>query len=273
MGSRRVGLKGDGGLRYARRGSLIAGGGIAGLEAVLALADLAGARASISLVAPEPEFVFKPLAVEEPFTCKPAERHELAPALAELGGEFIEGALLEVDAGAREAVLGDGSRLGYDYLFVCIGGRTRPAFTGRRDLLERSHRRPDRQDDRRARTASEARTLNLRRPAGNQLAVAAVRARAVDPAPHRGARDARARDPGADARAARRWRSSAASPGTAVSELLAARRISVETDRYVVQDAEGRLRPSTSGEPFDADLSLALPVISGPADPRPSGRR
>ena len=109
---------------------LIAGGGIAGLEAVLALADLAGARASISLLAPEPEFVFKPLAVEEPFTFKPAERHELAPALAQLGGEFIEGALLEVDAGAREAVLGDGSRLPYDYLFVCIGGRTRPAFTG-----------------------------------------------------------------------------------------------------------------------------------------------
>ena len=40
----------------------------------------------------------------------------------------------------------------------------------------------------------------------------------------------------------------------------------------MVQDAEGRLRPSTSGEPFDADLSSALPVIAGPAIARPSSR-
>ena len=43
-------------------------GGIAGLEAALALADLAGDRLRITLMSPEPEFHFKPLAVEEPFT-------------------------------------------------------------------------------------------------------------------------------------------------------------------------------------------------------------
>ena len=242
---------------------LIAGGGIAGLEAVLALADLAGARASISLLAPEPEFVFKPLAVEEPFTFKPAERHELAPALAELGGEFIEGALLEVDAGAREAVHGDRSRLPNDYLFVCIGGRTRPAFTGVETFW--SDRTDVPIDNMIARAdGSEARTLNLVVPPrtswplplyeiallirrrAEELGMPGLAIRVLTPEP---------------------------SPlaifgsvaGTAVSELLAARRISVETNRYVVQDAEGRLRPSTSGEPFDADLSLALPVISGPA--------
>ena len=47
---------------------LIVGGGIAGLEAALALADLAGDRARLSLLAPERDFVYKPLTVEEPFT-------------------------------------------------------------------------------------------------------------------------------------------------------------------------------------------------------------
>jgi hypothetical protein len=44
----------------------LAGGGIAGLEALLALADLADARVETTLVAPTDEFVYKPLAVEEP---------------------------------------------------------------------------------------------------------------------------------------------------------------------------------------------------------------
>ena len=41
------------------RAVVVAGGGIAGLEALLALADLAGGRADLTLVAPEPEFVDK----------------------------------------------------------------------------------------------------------------------------------------------------------------------------------------------------------------------
>lgn len=36
---------------------LIAGGGIAGLEAMMAVRDLAGGRVRITLAAPEPDFV------------------------------------------------------------------------------------------------------------------------------------------------------------------------------------------------------------------------
>ena len=53
---------------------LIAGGGIAGIEALLALHDLAEDRVEITLAAPEPEFLYKPLSVEEPFSLAPAER-------------------------------------------------------------------------------------------------------------------------------------------------------------------------------------------------------
>ena len=46
---------------------LIAGAGVAGLEAALALRALAEGELSVELLAPEAEFVYRPLAVTEPF--------------------------------------------------------------------------------------------------------------------------------------------------------------------------------------------------------------
>jgi flavin-dependent dehydrogenase len=44
---------------------LIAGGGVAGLEAALALEDLAKDRVSTTLLAPAREFVYRPMTVRE----------------------------------------------------------------------------------------------------------------------------------------------------------------------------------------------------------------
>ena len=107
---------------------LIVGGGIAGLEAAMALSDLAGDRADLTLVAPETEFTYKPLTVEEPFSSVVAERHELAPWLAEFGAGFVRGAVARVHPEAHAVELDDGVRLDYDILVVCMGGRARPAF-------------------------------------------------------------------------------------------------------------------------------------------------
>jgi sulfide:quinone oxidoreductase len=46
---------------------LVAGGGVAGLEALLALRDLAGERVELTLLSPEAEFVYRPMAVAEPW--------------------------------------------------------------------------------------------------------------------------------------------------------------------------------------------------------------
>ena len=46
---------------------LIAGGGIAGLEAMLALSELADDRVDIELLTPSDEFVYRPMLVAEPF--------------------------------------------------------------------------------------------------------------------------------------------------------------------------------------------------------------
>src|SRR6476659_913132 len=109
---------------------LIAGGGIAGIEALLALNDLAGDRVEITLAAPEPEFLYKPLSVEEPFSLAPAERRALEPLVRELGARFVQKALAAVRPADYVAELADGSESTYDALVVCVGGRTRPACAG-----------------------------------------------------------------------------------------------------------------------------------------------
>lgn len=107
---------------------VVAGGGIAGMEALLALADLVGDRADLVMAAPEPDFRYRPMAVDEPFSFTPYERRELAPAVAELGGTFIQAGLSAVRPDERVAELSDGSALDYAALVVCVGAHPKPAF-------------------------------------------------------------------------------------------------------------------------------------------------
>ena len=53
---------------------LVAGGGVAGLEAALALRTLGEGRIGVEIVAPEPHFYYRPLAVSEPFGGQPVRR-------------------------------------------------------------------------------------------------------------------------------------------------------------------------------------------------------
>ena len=104
---------------------LIAGGGTAGLEALLALHDVAAERLEMTLISPEPDFVYKPLLVEEPFQIGPAERHELEPVCRGLGARFVLGSLEQVRPADHRALLSDGSEHEYDFLLVCTGGHLR----------------------------------------------------------------------------------------------------------------------------------------------------
>ena len=106
---------------------LIVGGGIAGLEAALALADLAGDRARLAMLASEPDFFYKPLTVEEPFTHQPAERRELAPALDELGVELIHGTLKSVSPDEHVVTTGaETSSRTTSSSSASVDGRARP---------------------------------------------------------------------------------------------------------------------------------------------------
>jgi len=108
---------------------LVAGGGVAGLEALLALHDLAGDRVSVTLLSPEREFTYRPMAVAVPFARGRMQRHDLADFARHVGAELVRGELAEVDAGASEAVTTDGRRLPYDALLVAVGAASEPVFS------------------------------------------------------------------------------------------------------------------------------------------------
>ena len=101
---------------------------MAGVEALLALRDMAGDRVRLTLIAPDPDFVYKPLLVEEPFGFGPPEQYALEPLAEESDAEFVLRSVVSVDPGAHRLELDDGSSVDYDYLVVCVGGRFVPAL-------------------------------------------------------------------------------------------------------------------------------------------------
>ncbi|MBD0330277.1 MAG: CBS domain-containing protein [Thermoleophilia bacterium] len=100
---------------------LIAGGGVAALEAALTLRALAPDRVEVELLAPEPHFFYRPLAVAEPFALGEVRRFELAELAAEAGAAFTLGRLVGVDADRRLAHVATGGAIPYDALLVASG--------------------------------------------------------------------------------------------------------------------------------------------------------
>jgi sulfide:quinone oxidoreductase len=99
---------------------LVAGGGVAAIETVLALRALAGERVAIELLAPSDEYVQRQFAVRSPFDGAPEPRVALG-GLPALGVVHHHGALAAVDAERREVRTTGGVRLGYDRLVVAPG--------------------------------------------------------------------------------------------------------------------------------------------------------
>ena len=73
---------------------VIAGGGVAGLEALLALRAMAGDRVRLTLVAPDPDFTYRPLAVAEPFALGHAHRVPLTRFAEDAGAELVVDAVV-----------------------------------------------------------------------------------------------------------------------------------------------------------------------------------
>src|SRR3954447_16440671 len=117
--------KSYGGLRV-----LIAGGGVAGVETLLALRALAGDMVDLELLAPEPEFWYRPLAVAEPFGAGRAHQFELAGIAETASAAFTLGQLASVDADANLARTSHGSEIDYDALVIACGALPRPAVAG-----------------------------------------------------------------------------------------------------------------------------------------------
>jgi sulfide:quinone oxidoreductase len=109
---------------------LIAGGGVAALEAALALRALAEDRVSVELLAPEPSFWYRPLAVAEPFGLGRVRQFELGTLAAEAGATFTLGGLASVDAARHLAYTSTGRAIPYSMLLVACGTVPKPAVDG-----------------------------------------------------------------------------------------------------------------------------------------------
>jgi sulfide:quinone oxidoreductase len=109
---------------------LIAGGGVAALEAALALQHLGEDRLSVALIAPEPRFWYRPLAVVESFGLGRLHGIDLAQLADECGALFVVDALASVDADGHVARTAAAAELEYDALLVATGARPVAAIPG-----------------------------------------------------------------------------------------------------------------------------------------------
>jgi sulfide:quinone oxidoreductase len=107
---------------------VIVGGSVAGLEALLALRALAGDRVRLTLVAPDPDFVDRPMTVLEPFGYRQARRHPLAAIASSFDATLVRAAVTELRATDRRVLLLGGGALDYDKLVLAPGARSMPAF-------------------------------------------------------------------------------------------------------------------------------------------------
>ena len=102
---------------------VVAGGGVAALETLIALRDLAGERVRLTAIAPEPEFELKALRTAEPFGVDHPHRRPVHNLTARFGVDLRRDSLVRVDPGRGAVELSGGGELAYDELVVAVGAR------------------------------------------------------------------------------------------------------------------------------------------------------
>lgn len=102
---------------------LIAGGGVAAIEAALALGELAADRVGVDIFSPRRDFVYRPYAVGEPYGAAHVARYDLEQLAALCGAGFHLDSIASVDPRSRLAVTHDGESFAYDYLLVAAGAQ------------------------------------------------------------------------------------------------------------------------------------------------------
>jgi len=100
---------------------LIAGGGVASIEASLALRDLAEDRVDVSTFSPRRDFVYRPDTVGEPYGTARVASYDLEDVAARCGTTFRLDSIASVDDESRLATTHDGERYPYDYLILAPG--------------------------------------------------------------------------------------------------------------------------------------------------------
>lgn len=109
---------------------LVAGGGFAAAELVLALRALAEDRVAIELVTPSTELAVRPAATGAPFGLSRVDRYDLASLAHEVGAVVRRDTVEAVASRARRIRLRSGVSVEYDALVLALGARARAAIPG-----------------------------------------------------------------------------------------------------------------------------------------------
>jgi sulfide:quinone oxidoreductase len=107
---------------------VIVGGGVAALEAALALRELGGEDIATTMVSPNPEFVYRPMTVREPFSYPLAQRYPLDQIARDIGAELRADSFTWLEPNERTVHTEGGERLSYDALLLALGARLYPRF-------------------------------------------------------------------------------------------------------------------------------------------------
>ena len=107
---------------------IIAGGGVAALETALALSELAPDHTDVTVIAPDAEFVYRPMAVREPFAYGPAHRYPFAPIIDDAGAKLLSEKLAWVDPAGQIAHTEAGEQFSYDALVLALGAKAIPLY-------------------------------------------------------------------------------------------------------------------------------------------------
>jgi sulfide:quinone oxidoreductase len=108
---------------------IIAGGGVAALETALALADLAPDLTDVTLIAPNTEFVYRPMTVGEPFAHGAARRYPLQQIARDAGADLVTDELAWVDPGKQTIHTRSGQSIEYDALMLAPGAKAVPRYS------------------------------------------------------------------------------------------------------------------------------------------------
>lgn len=107
---------------------VIAGGGVAALEVLLGLRLLLGEDAEITLISPQDEFVYRPMAITEPFGGPAMPTFDLTELLVDQRPQLIHDSLTAIDPVNRVATTATGRELPFDKAVVAIGAHAEPVI-------------------------------------------------------------------------------------------------------------------------------------------------
>ena len=245
----------------SKRKVTIVGGGVAALEALLALRSLASGLMTLEMVSATPQFTYRPLAVAEPFGLGTARQFDLGQIAREQSATLHVAGVEAVEPEEHRLVTWDGRRFDYDLLLVAVGARattaipgsvsiTGPAYTSRfRTVLRQL-------DERRITRVSFA------VPAGSSWPLPLYELALLTAAhvAERGLHKARLQLVTHESEPLELFGPAASA---AVRELLEDRGIELLTDRVPVEARKGQLL-TAPGAPLPADQVVSLPGVVGP---------